>query len=1462
MKTEGIEIPLGTSFDNKGITDAEKAFSKFGKTINQTLKEVGSDKSMDELGKSVQTAFDAGLKGSTALMKKFSSTRLQAAKTVQEIEKLSTALANQKKITDKVRDDMTNVDNAESQQIMKKLMSSSERKKLEQYEEAKSASQDVHRRYEQFRKENDAALEGLDILKQVLGYRKMEESYMARMAKYKEAEAKLDKAHYKQRADYFNGSGAKNYRDMQQKHLDTDSKGNPSKLAKGYDALRRKQQAESDALKQTMPKTSEKLEALRNKFQAFMTTYRTEIEKFDKTFGEKDLLGKNGQLSSIQSWLSKLNASRLVTDMDGVRKLSADAVAEEQRLLSVAQDASAEWQAIREEIKEIFNAHVEETEEVKEQVQQEHNLTEEEAAQLDILKAQAKELDNMGTTAQASVDNNQPVPESGNFKDALKQVFSWQRVFTILGRMIQNLGEHMQDLSRKILGVLVNIGKLGAGMMKAFGSAVVRGVTTIGNSLKNMRSRFQDMIPSLKQVSRFLVKYIFGFRTMYFLVRKVRQAIGEGFKAMAKVDPSVNKSISALQMALNQLKGQLGASFAPLLNAVVPLLIKVINLATQAAVQIGAFLATLTGQHTFKVAIAENVDYAKSLDKTSKSAGKAAKAIKAYLSPLDELNRMDDPNKNNGGAGSGGIDPNDLKVKFKNIDVDKLGISDFAKKLKAAWKKQDWEGVGKVISDKLAEVFGKVADAISWKKLEKKIEKITDIISGITNGISKNTKMWENLGKVLGEGFNTAIKTLNRLLKKINWTAIGSGVATALGKAIEKIDPVDIAQYIENKFTVVLDLLNGFMGKMQKDGTWKKIAEKIVRGLNGVDWYSIAIKIFDFAGKIFNAIRDILIGFISQGGFAEFADKLVSGINDSIAKLTPEDFKQAGTTLSSTILVLLGNIGKIIKGTKGSGEKILDGIKEFFKGINWESILTDAGDIAASLANGLIEIFGSIGEILNKKDAGGESLAQKIGAKIGEALGKIDFKQLGTAFGNFGEALIEGIISAVKSADLGKKFSDFLDGVFASDSPLLQKLMSATPWLAFGGAIVSGIGKALPLVLSANQATGGKLASLIGQWMGNSGAVAGSGGVGVQMAGNIAAVGVAIAGVKTTITGCTDAWNLMTGKMTEADFGGINKDVTSVGDAIKNVTTDSKQLRLTFALGFQKVGDAISEVINKVNSLVTGYDAFTGETVPSVKGALKSMGDKFMDFEYHVGKVCVTIGKGFADTFSGIGKAFSDFGLHVKKIWEETKTTWKTGIDGIKSWLSSIPDKAKEAWDGIKNAFGHVADWFKEKFEAAWNNVKKVFSTGGQIFSGIKEGLEKTFKTVVNKIIDGMNTIIKKPFDKLNDIITTLKGIKIAGIEPFKSFKTISVPQIPKLAQGAVIPASKPFLAMLGDQKSGNNIEAPESLIRQIVREESGGNNGKTTVVAKVGRRELFEIVLEEARIRQQTTGRNPFEFT
>lgn len=186
------------------------------------------------------------------------------------------------------------------------------------------------------------------------------------------------------------------------------------------------------------------------------------------------------------------------------------------------------------------------------------------------------------------------------------------------------------------------------------------------------------------------------------------------------------------------------------------------------------------------------------------------------------------------------------------------------------------------------------------------------------------------------------------------------------------------------------------------------------------------------------------------------------------------------------------------------------------------------------------------------------------------------------------------------------------------------------------------------------------------------------------------------------------------------------------------------------------------------------------------------------------------------------------------KVWEGIKNIYGAVADwfkdifskaweGIKNIFSGVGDFFANVWQGIKNAFGGVADWFKNIFSKAWENVKNVFSVGGKIFSGLKDGIAGVFKSVVNGIIGGINKVIALPFDKINGMLNTIRGVGFLGISPFKKLwneNPLPVPQIPKLASGAVIPPRAEFLAVLGDQRHGRNLEAPESLIRQIFKQE------------------------------------------
>lgn len=205
----------------------------------------------------------------------------------------------------------------------------------------------------------------------------------------------------------------------------------------------------------------------------------------------------------------------------------------------------------------------------------------------------------------------------------------------------------------------------------------------------------------------------------------------------------------------------------------------------------------------------------------------------------------------------------------------------------------------------------------------------------------------------------------------------------------------------------------------------------------------------------------------------------------------------------------------------------------------------------------------------------------------------------------------------------------------------------------------------------------------------------------------------------------------------------------------------------------------------------------------------------------------------FSDLFNSVSQTLSDIfyniGVIASGCWEVIKVVW--GI--VSSWFNEnvvqpvagffttlwdgFVEKARAAWEGVKTVFGKVASFFSDTFKKAWAGIVKVFSIAGDIFNDIKDGILTAFKSIVNGIIKGLNSALAVPFNGINWALNKIKNIEIVGITPFSGLKTISVPQIPYLAQGAVLPPNKPFMAVVGDQKHGTNIEAPLETIQEAV---------------------------------------------
>ena len=242
-------------------------------------------------------------------------------------------------------------------------------------------------------------------------------------------------------------------------------------------------------------------------------------------------------------------------------------------------------------------------------------------------------------------------------------------------------------------------------------------------------------------------------------------------------------------------------------------------------------------------------------------------------------------------------------------------------------------------------------------------------------------------------------------------------------------------------------------------------------------------------------------------------------------------------------------------------------------------------------------------------------------------------------------------------------------------------------------------------------------------------------------------------------------------------------------------------------------------------------------------------------------------------------------GVLLYKNWDKIKEAatklknWVIGktrglVDGVTKKLTNLREKISGVWK-------YVSEKTTTTFKNMWNTVTTKV---GAIRDTIVDKFSNARDTVVDiftKIRDTVVSVFNKVISTINGAIGTINGA-ISTVESAFSFgpwkvptptgsKTIGfkatfprVPTVPYLAKGAVIPPRSEFLAVLGDQKQGNNIETPEALLRKIVREETAGRQaggGSYHFTAQINRRTLFDEMMKEAQMRRDTSGRNPFEM-
>ena len=304
--------------------------------------------------------------------------------------------------------------------------------------------------------------------------------------------------------------------------------------------------------------------------------------------------------------------------------------------------------------------------------------------------------------------------------------------------------------------------------------------------------------------------------------------------------------------------------------------------------------------------------------------------------------------------------------------------------------------------------------------------------------------------------------------------------------------------------------------------------------------------------------------------------------------------------------------------------------------------------------------------------------------------------------------------------------------------------------------------------------------------------------------------------------------------------GGLAMLVVGIKDVIENgfnlVNT------LTIIAGLLAAGIGISLLTGSwIPLLIAGFLAalvalvsFTGHGEELIQG-LKNIIDGF--------------GKFFKGVFTGDMKLAVE---GIKQIWEGMKQTWNAIVSSIKdawnmfiTWLQSkspllasifqtygkfVSDVYKNIKDILKGVIDFIVGVFTGDWTKAWQGVT-------EIFKGIWNNIVAIIEAAINFIIDGVNLLISA----LNTIHFEIPDwVPIIGGKSFGiSIPLVSQVALPRLAEGAVIPPNREFMAVLGDQKSGTNIETPLSTMVQAFRQamnESGGGRSQTIILQLNGR--------------------------
>lgn len=269
----------------------------------------------------------------------------------------------------------------------------------------------------------------------------------------------------------------------------------------------------------------------------------------------------------------------------------------------------------------------------------------------------------------------------------------------------------------------------------------------------------------------------------------------------------------------------------------------------------------------------------------------------------------------------------------------------------------------------------------------------------------------------------------------------------------------------------------------------------------------------------------------------------------------------------------------------------------------------------------------------------------------------------------------------------------------------------------------------------------------------------------------------------------------------------------------------------TLSAAFDALDEALDPVTDGIEDLWEDMDPFVSFVQDKAITALEDLKDQFD----HLGTVIGDRGDEIRNIFSGIGEIFAVVWTVIEPILDSMWSKWSTIFGAIGRLVS---DEIGNIISFLSGLVDYIAGVFTGDWERAWGGLKEMVKAPINSIIGFINTMVSSVAAGVNAIIDMVNTLSFDVPDWVPIIGGSTFGFDIEPVRP---------PQIPYLAKGAVLPPNKPFMAVVGDQTHGTNIEAPLETIQEavaIVMEDMVASNiaGHEATVAVL--REILEAVL------------------